>query len=281
MNDQRNAQSRKIEMDHLEVIETIKSSLSTAPNVRALYLSGSHGNGLADEYSDIDFVMVTTDGATDEVSKLWQEAISKTGEIVLWRDRTTRPILINAITNDWTRTDALILKPDQMGLQTQDSLKPLFDHDGIFDILAKSATNKGPNRARFKYQFEEFIRILGLLHLAAGRKEYINGVLGVFHLRNLLVDLLIEETNAPNRGGVLHLNRLITDEQKELLTSMPPAVPNLDAMVTAHLAYAAAYLPRARKLALQWDIEWPERFEAATWAQLNRSMSIEPPYSLG
>jgi len=267
-------------MDHLEVIETIKSYLSTAPNVRALYLSGSYGNGLADEFSDIDFVLVTTDGATDEIAELWRTTISKIGEIILWWDRATRPVLINAITDDWTRIDALILKPDQLGLQTQDSLKPLFDYDGIFDSLAKTATNKGPNRARFKYQFEEFIRILGLLHLAAGRKEYINGVLGVFHLRNLLVDLLIEETNAPNRGGVLHLNRLITDAQKELLTTMPPAVPNLDAMVTAHLAYAAVYLPRARKLAQQWDIEWPERFEAATWAQLNRSMSIKRPYTV-
>lgn len=63
---------------------------------------------------------------------------------------------------------------------------------------------------KFIYQIEEFIRILCLLHLAAGRAEYINGVLGVYHLRNLLIDLMIEETNAPNRGGVLHLNRLIT-----------------------------------------------------------------------
>jgi hypothetical protein len=267
-------------MGHLEVIEAIKTSLLTATNVRALYLSGSYGNGLADNFSDIDFVLVTTDGATDEVVEVLHTAISKIGEIVPWWDRTTRPILINAITDDWTRIDALILKPDQMGLQTQSSLKPLFDHDGIFDSLPASPKNKGPNAARFKYQFKEFIRILGLLHLAAGRKEYINGVLGVFHLRNLLIDLLIEETGAPNRGGALHLNRLITDEQKELLTLLPPAVPNLDAMVTAHLAYAAAYLPRARRLAQQWDIEWSERFETATWPQLNRSMSMERPYTV-
>ena len=124
----------------------------------------------------------------------------------------------------------------------------------------------------------EFIRILGLLHLAAGREEYINGVLGVFHLRNLLVDLLVEETNAPNRGGILHLNRLITDEQKSLLASLPPAVPNRDAMISAHLAYAKAYLPRARKRALRLGVEWPERFEAATWVQLCKALSIERPY---
>lgn len=165
-----------------------------------------------------------------------------------------------------------------MGGQTQDSLTPLFDYDGIFNALPATSKSKGPNPAKLKSQFEEFIKILGLLHLAAGRKEYINGVLGVFHLRNLLVELLIEETDAPNRGGVLHLNRLITDEQKALLISMPPAIPNREAMITAHLAYAQTYLPRARKLALQWGVEWPERFEEVTWNQLRKSMLIERPY---
>lgn len=267
-------------MEHPEIIDTITCSLQGIPAIRALFLSGSYANGLADEYSDIDFVLIANDGATDEIAAQWHKAVSLTGEIVLWWDRTTRPVLINAITKDWVRTDVLILKPDQMGLQTKNSLKPLFDHDRVFEKLPKILKTKGPNPARLKYQFEEFIRILGLVHLAAGRKEYINGILGVFHLRNLLVDLLIEETAAPDRGGVLHLNRLITDEQKDLLTSLPPAVPNLEAMISAHLAYAKAYLPRARKLALLWGVEWPERFEAATWTQLNKTLSIERPYHL-
>lgn len=190
------------------------------------------------------------------------------------------PVLINAITKDWTRTDVIILKPDQLGAQFQSNLKPLYDHDGIYDGLAEVAQNIGPNLKKTKYQFEEFIRVLGLLHLAAGREEYINGVLGVFHLRNLLVELLIEETNAPNRGGVLHLNRLITDEQKAVLTSLPPAIPTRDAMITAHLAYAKAYLPRARKRAQKLGIEWPEPFEAATWARLSQALSIERPYDV-
>ncbi|NRB18823.1 MAG: nucleotidyltransferase domain-containing protein [Rhodobacteraceae bacterium] len=265
-------------MEHFEAIETITRSLRDNATIRAVFLSGSYSTGLADEYSDIDFLIVARDGATDAVSALCHKAISQTGEIVLWRDRTPRPVLINAITADWTRIDALILKATQMGGQTQDSLTPLFDYDGIFNALPATSKTQGPNPAKLKSQFEEFIKILGLLHLAAGRKEYINGMLGVFHLRNLLVELLIEETDAPNRGWVLHLNRLITDEQKALLASMPPAIPNRDAMITAHLAYAQAYLPRARKLALQWGVEWPERFEEVTWNQLRESMSIERPY---
>ena len=265
-------------MTHSEVIDVITNALCDVPGIRALFLSGSYGNGMADAYSDIDFVLVAEEEASDAVAKIWRGAVEQTGEIVLWWDRTTVPVLINAITADWTRTDVVILKPDQMGRQTQSALKPLFDHDGIYEGLAEEAPKPGPDLKRFRYQVEEFIRILGLLHLAAGREEYINGVLGVSLLRNLLVDLLIEETDAPNRGGILHLNRLITEEQKELLLSLPPAVPDRESMITANLAYAKAYLPRARQRAARLGVEWPERFEAVTWDRLGTALSVERPY---
>jgi hypothetical protein len=266
-------------MEPAAAIEAITRELRDEPEVRALFLSGSHGAGLEDAYSDIDFLMVASDGPTDEIARLWQKAVSRTGEIVLWWDRQVRPALINAITHDWLRTDVVILKPDQMGGQTKNSLKVLFDHDQIFDALPASSQSTGPDPRRTKYQFEEFIRILGLLPLGMGREEHLNGVVGLFHLRNLLVDLLIEETGAPHRGGALHLNRLITDEQKEVLASLPPPVPKRDLLIVAYMAYARAYLPRARKLAKQWGIEWPERFEAATWEHLQKTLAVQPLYA--
>lgn len=266
-------------MTHQDTIETITETLRGVDGIEALFLSGSYAIGMADAYSDLDFVLVARDGVSDEVAATWRSAVEKTGEIVLWWDRTTVPVLINAITADWTRTDVVILKPAQMGHQTQAGLKPLFDHSGIYDGLAAAPPATGPNPAKFKYQIEEFIRILGLLHLAAGREEYLNGVLGVSHLRNALVELMIEETNAPHRGGILHLNRLITDAQKAVLMSMPAAVPTREGMIAAHLAYAEAYLPRARKRAAELGVAWPERFEEVTWAQLERTLGITCPYA--
>lgn len=261
-----------------DVITTISGALHDRPVVRALLLSGSHGNGRADAYSDIDFALVSTDGATDEVASLWRDAVEQVGEIVLWRDRTIRPLLINAITADWTRIDVVVLRPEQMGSQVQSNLKPLFDHDKLYDGLSRDTPPWQPPRARLRHQIEEFIRILGLLHVAAGREEYINGVAGVFHLRNLLVELLVEETAAPDRGGALHLNRLLNEEQKEVLKALPPPIVERDAMIATHLAYARAYLPRAKSLAENWGVEWPDRFEAATWAKLGQSPGIERPY---
>jgi len=265
-------------MTHTHVITTITEALRDTPGIRALFLSGSHGNGLADAFSDIDFVLVANDGASDTIAAQWKDAVSRTGEIILWWDRTTVPVLINAITDDWTRTDVLILKPDQLRGHAQSTLRTLFDHDGLYDGLAPVPAQTPPQPARFTYQVEEFIRILGLLHLAAGREEYINGVLGVYHLRQKLVDLLIAETDAPHRGGILHLNRLITDDQKVVLTSLPPPLPTRDGMIAAHMAYAATYLPRARLYAERIGATWPERFEEVTWAMLRDTLGLERPY---
>ncbi|QPH55004.1 nucleotidyltransferase domain-containing protein [Pontivivens ytuae] len=266
-------------MDHQTVIDVVAEALRDAPGIRGLFLSGSYGTGMADAYSDIDFILVAEDGPTDAVAALWREAIERTGKIILWWDRTTRPALINAITADWTRTDVVILKPGQMGGQSRDAVTPLFDHDGIHGSLAERSGDPRSSPARLRYQIEEFIRILGLLHLAMGRKEYINGVLGVFHLRNHLVELLIEETAAPHRGGVLHLNRLLTEQQKALVMSLPVPAPERAAIIAAHLDFARAYLPRARRLAAERGVEWPERFEAITWAMLAETLSIERPYT--
>jgi hypothetical protein len=265
-------------MEPAAAIETITRELRDQPGIRALFLSGSYGSGLEDAYSDIDFLLVAADGPTDEVAGLWRDAVGRTGEIVLWRDRQVGPSLINAITHDWMRTDVVILKPGQMGRLTKDSLKVLFDHDRLFESLPVTTVTRALDSKRARYQFEEFIRILGLLPLAMGRQEHLNGVTGLFHLRNLLVDLMIEETGAPHRGGALHLNRLITSEQKQVLASLPPPIPERDPLISAHLAYAAAYLPRARGLAKLRGIDWPEKLEAAAWNRLRDTLSVEQPY---
>lgn len=98
------------------------------------------------------------------------------------------PVLINAIAKDWMRADVIILKPNQIGVRNRENLEVPFDHDGIFENLAQTPPSGGPNLTKAKQKFEEFIQILGLLHLAVAREEYIYGVLGVFHLPNLLVD---------------------------------------------------------------------------------------------
>ncbi|RAH96098.1 hypothetical protein DLJ53_33250 [Acuticoccus sediminis] len=266
-------------LDSAQAIDTIAAALREEDAVAALFLSGSYATGTQDDYSDLDFVVVSPGGPSDHVVETWRGAVVRTGEIVFWRDRRPQAALINAITDDWLRIDVTIVTPEQISSQPRSPLQPLIDRDEISDKVVTPAGRTGADPRLARYQFEEFIRVLGLVSVAAGREEYINGVTGIFHLRNLLIELLVEETGAPERGGALHLNRLISDEQKALLQALPLPVATREGMITAHLAYAAAYLPRARRLARIWGVDWPERFETATWKRLHDTLSIEPPYA--
>ena len=129
-------------------IEIISAALRDRPAIRGLFLSGSFGNGRADAYRDINFVLVCEDGPSDEIAGAWKAAIEQTGEIVMWWDRSTRPALINAITADWTRTDVIILKPAHVAAHSQASLRPLFDHDGLYQTLPKERAPVPPSPAR-------------------------------------------------------------------------------------------------------------------------------------
>ncbi|MBS7698064.1 MULTISPECIES: hypothetical protein [unclassified Chelatococcus] len=153
-------------MNNAAAITTIARALENKPDIRALFLGGSYGVGLEDAYSDLDFISVTAAGPTDAFASLWRDAVGQTGEIVLWWDRQVKPMLINAITAEWLRVDVQIVVPEQMQQFSQGSIKVLFDHDRIYDALARVPDVSAPNQRRLKWQFEEFIRILGLLPLA-------------------------------------------------------------------------------------------------------------------
>lgn len=260
-----------------QAIDSIAERLKPDHSIRALYLSGSFGAGLEDRFSDIDFLAVVDDDRLQTLPQTWRSAVSEICEIVLWREFKRRNLLINIVTAEWLRIDLVTVSPDQMGRYAQDGLKILFDRDRLFDGLPPDSAPSAPQPEKLKNQIEEFIRILGLMPVAMGRKEYFNSITGTFHLRNLLVDLLIEETGAPHRGGALHIQRLITDEQKALLYSLPALSADRESAIEANLAYAAAYLPRARKLAERVGLEWPQRFEQVTRENLKRELDVELP----
>lgn len=188
-------------------------------------------------------------------------------------------MLLNAVLADWQRIDVFIVSDHHGSALAQNKVKVLIDRNRIFDTLPDSLHGTQPvtelSDGQLQYQLEEFVRILGLLPLAIGREEHVNGVTGVILLRDFLIKLFIEETGVADKGGNLHLNRLITEEQKMILQSLPALIPTREAVIRANLAYAAVYLPRARKMAEKRNIPWPERFEDVTWQNLKRQLGID------
>lgn len=136
-------------MDAKTLAKTVTQTLQGQSCVKALFLSGSHGAGLQDAYSDVDFLAVVPVEFLGDFAVCWRAALGPAGELVLWREmRSQESLLINAITADWLRIDVHGLDPARIAGRDRAGLEMLFDDDGIAATLAEgtATTRTDPRR---------------------------------------------------------------------------------------------------------------------------------------
>jgi hypothetical protein len=123
----------------------------------------------------------------------------------------------------------------------------------------------------------EFFRILALAPVGLGRGEYLVALWGIDLLRRLTVDLILEENGVgpSERGGALHLNQFLTEQQRRELESLPPLTATRESLLAADQAIAAIFLLRARALAGKIGMAWPEALEAAARRHLRAQLGLE------
>ena len=259
-----------------ELIEAVRAAADADPRVVALFLSGSLGSGDGDRWSDCDFVLVATLEAHATFVEQAHDWIARIRAPVLWLQVYPGVPLFLAVTQEWLRLDLTVTVPSHLN-GSQATWRPLFDPRGLHDSLPKHPSSRSPDPDKVVAIAEEFLRSLGLLPLSVGRAEFVVGVTGVGHLRAQLIALLIEGHAPPHPPGALRLSRVLDAEEIALLESLPCPAANRKAVIAASLAYAAAFLPRARGLAEQLGAAWPEVLEAAARANVRSELGIEVP----
>ena len=120
----------------------------------------------------------------------------------------------------------------------------------------------------------EFLRVLGLLVVVVGRKDYIAAASGATLLRNFLIQLMVEDVAVPDRGGALHQSALLPQHHREQLYSLPAIAANSEAVIAAHVECAKVFLPLARQLTTRCDVGWPHALEDATRAYLSAELGV-------
>jgi len=254
-------------------IERIKTTLQSDPRVRAVFLSGSFGDGTADQYSDVDLVLVTEHGGQEDFLRSWVAILGTICEVVFWQRPFPGGPLLNAITSEWLRCDLLVFDSDQLRIRSRNSLKVLLDESNLYaTLLADDPMKGGPSN--FVAIVNEFIRVLGLAPVAIGREEYAVAVTGVGLLRSSLIQLFLEENGIRN-AGALHLKRLLSAEQMDILEKLPSVNAERESVMQASVNCARIFLPRAKQLAQKLSLPWPESFEAATLRHLKRELGIQ------
>lgn len=261
-------------MDQRELIAAVADSLSEVEAVRGLFLSGSFGRGTADTWSDVDFVIVAAADDHATLAADWRQRLEAITPIVFWQELSRGGVVINAISERWLRCDVSLATPDTFSHRARNLVVPLIDRDGLHAALPETLPPRSPDAGYVRYVIHEFIRMLGLLPVGAGRGEYVTMVLGVGMMRGHLEGLLMQDVTTPDPGGILHLSKLLPADQMQLLESLPYPGPDRDALIAANLAIAREFMPRARAMADRLGIAWPEAFEAATRKRVQETLGV-------
>ncbi|HEV7345814.1 MAG TPA: nucleotidyltransferase domain-containing protein [Devosia sp.] len=255
-------------MDQQQLIAAIGEHMADKQAVRGLFLSGSFGRGTADEWSDVDLVALAAPEDHAAVARDWRKSLEAITPIVFWQELPRGGLLLNAVSHEWLRCDLIIVEPARFGSRAKNTVKPLVDRDGVYDALPETLPPRQPDPATVSYLIHEFIRMLGLMPVGLGRREYVTMVLGVGMMRGHLETLLMQDVTAPDPGGILHQSKLLSPDDMQMLQSLPYPGPEREALIEANLAIARQFMPRARAMAERLAIAWPETFEAATRRRL-------------
>lgn len=240
----------------------------------ALCLSGSYGNNTQDEFSDFDFLALADPTHHDALVEAWKDAIENF-EPIIYESRIPGPAtLLNVITENWIRIDLLLTDANGLAHRAQDQIKVLIDRDNLVEALPQSTPFAGPNRFKIEYLVKEFIRILGLLPVGYGRNDIQVALLGNGLLRTHLIDLMKETVRLNDKGGALHLTKILDQEHLDTLAALSLPEANWDSIKTSQLELFRAFFPLARKLSEEAGVPWPTKFEEFTFAHIEKTMGL-------
>jgi hypothetical protein len=116
-----------------------------------------------------------------------------------------------------------------------------------------------------------------LLPVVVGREEYVLGESGAHLLREMLIQLMLEDVALEDRGGALHLNRLLPPDRQQTLVDLPAMRANRESVLAANVACAVAFLPLARELHERCGLRWPQELDDAARRRLAATLVIDLP----
>ncbi|WP_152365276.1 aminoglycoside 6-adenylyltransferase [Microlunatus speluncae] len=257
-----------------ELLRRITTVLDEDPRVRAAWLVGSYGRGTQDEFSDIDVWLVADD--RDGLATDWADLGDRIAPSIYRERRDFGPVtLFNHVTPEWYRLDFTITGPDAVPGRARNLVRPLLDRDDLAARLGPPAEPLQPDPGNVERLIKEFFRVLGLTPVVLGRADLITAASGAGLLRDLLINLMLEDVAVPDRGGALHTSALLPPDRREQVERLPAIEATRESAVAVHRACTELFLPLARDLAARTGVTWPDEFARAALARV-RPLGADP-----
>lgn len=259
-----------------DLIARISIALERVPDLIGAFLGGSHGRGEADEFSDVDVYGVVADSAS--VSGVVNQLSEISAQIapILYSKILPNARTINCITTDWQRFDLTVVIPFELAILTGGEVRPLFDSQGIGDVVSKKAKPpRPPSSEEFIELVNEFIRVLGLSVIAKGRDDLIVAQKGTTLLLDMLIQMMNWENGTYQKRGVLSVVRYLKPDQSSALACLPALDANWHSVFKRTRAIAREFFPRARAASNILGATWPETFEQVTRKHVAENLGFD------
>lgn len=251
--------------------------------IRALWVSGSVGRGVADAGSDLDVVVTVSDESYDEFWAAWREWLSTVTPTIIAREIPGLPGSFYSVTPGCERFDVVVERVSEVATAPVETRLAILDRDGLAAraavgprataALSREPGARLPDLDRMAGIIEEFFRRLAIFPAAVvARGDWLLGVVGVVGSQELLYDLLIEANQPLPLTGVKQWSARLTQSQRALLESLPVPGPRRDDLVAAMLAVREAMLSTGRETAESCGVAWPTAMDAATAAYYAREL---------
>src|SRR5436190_64476 len=197
----------------------------------AAYLVGGFAVGAGDAFSDVDVQVIVAATEFDTFASAWQEVlddIAPPAHVQPFVGATGGTVL----TPDWLHYDLVFHKEGSVDPRTVEGMVPLFDKCGLLPANPRPRPDRRGAPFFPAGAVEQFLYMLGNMVSVVGRNEPIplsNGVVLVRDMclvRLLLAEQVWESTREHTSGNPFpftkRLRGYLTDEQNELLESLPP-----------------------------------------------------------
>jgi predicted nucleotidyltransferase len=257
--------------DHDTVIERFVALCSADDRIVAAFLGGSHARAEADEFSDLDLCVITTDEAHEEVVSGRQAIIERLGE-PLFMDDFGLDDIVFFILADGTEAELFFRRVSALDeIADVGPYRTLLDKEGI--LAGAEFPVRGPDRAE---QIEALTRLLqwfwhDLSHLIAalgrGQLWWAHGQLEA--LRRYCVNLIRIEQNVEAQEEAYEKREQATSTTRlsALQTSVSPM--ERGAMLRAAVEIVNFFRERAPVVASAYGLTYPAELEELMCARLD------------
>jgi predicted nucleotidyltransferase len=253
-----------LEPGYLDLLSRVVGHLAGDERVRAVWLSGSVGRGVADAGSDLDLVVTVSDVAAFRDPEAWA---------------VVDPVIVLPIpgpagfaftTREGLRLDVVLETPDEVAASPYVRRMSLLDRDGLPPPLV-ARVERPPDVAHMEDLVLEVLRQCAIFPAAVvARDDWLLGQVAVQNHQRMLYELLVEANQPLPAMGIKQWSSRLTPDQRDLLAGLPAPTPDRDSVVGAMSAVRGAVLTHGRAALESAGGTWPSEVDDAIAAYWER-----------